>query len=108
MTTSVELCRSLGTLLTQYLAGQRTFAELEASLGGVVCTNLDDRELLKRVYHVLNHYEIDEDLREQDPDFATVSSEKLRSIAASLVSASPYRIQQSLDEFWRPFGPEAT
>jgi hypothetical protein len=103
MTTSAELCRSLGALLTQYLDGQRSFEEVEASIAGAECASPNDRELLKRVYHVLNHFEIDEGLRKQDVAYAAVSSAKLRLIAASLVGASATQVQQSIDAFWRPF-----
>ena len=98
---SAEFCRSLGMLLTQYLDGQRTFAELEAFIAGTDSGSSEDRELLKRFYHVLNHYDIDTDLRGQDSGYAAAISAKLRSIAASLTSASSVQIEQSIDAFWK-------
>lgn len=102
MAVSTGLCQSLGALLTQYLNGQRTFEELETWIAGVACASSEDRELLKRVYHVLNHFDIDESLRKKDANYAVMTSEKLRSIAASLTAASIPQIKKSIDAFWNP------
>ena len=92
--------RLLGVTLTSYLDGQADFAELEARLAETIHSRPGEQDLLKQLYHIANHYELDADLRTEDPQYASVMSRKLREIAKSLGSGSAANVERSLEAFW--------
>lgn len=92
--------RSLGATLNRYIEGQANFGELEAGLAEAIGALPEERELFKQLYHVVNHYEIDTDLRAEDSQYASLMLSKLREVANSLGSGSPASIDRSLNAFW--------
>ena len=99
MERSADLYRRLGSLLWEYLDKQRSFADLEAFIA-TASIDSADHERLSRVYHVLQHYEMDSDLRRQDRDYGALVSSRIRMIARSLKSASDEQIDNSIKAFW--------
>lgn len=98
---TVDVCRSLGTTLDKYIDGQASFTQLETALAASIRTVPTYRDVLKQLYHVVSHYEIDADLRTEDPEYASIMTGKLRRIAVSLVSGSPDDLGLSLAAFWK-------
>lgn len=98
---AVDVCRSLGATLNRYLDGQVNFAELEAALADSTRDLPAGHDLFKKLYHVVNHYEIDADLRIEDLQYGLAMTGKLRAIAGSLDSGSSDRVSRSVDAFWK-------
>jgi len=59
------------------------------------------QEVIKQLYHVINHYEIDADLRAEDPQYESMMTGKLRQIAGDLVSGGSDDLSRSLEAFWK-------
>lgn len=92
--------RSLGATLNRYIEGQVNFAELEARLAEAIGALPGEQDIFKQLYHVVNHYEIDADLRAEDSQYASLMLSKLREVASSLGSGSPASVNRSLKAFW--------
>jgi hypothetical protein len=92
--------RSLGATLNRYIEGQANFGELEAGLAVAIGALPEKRDIFEQLYHVVNHYEIDADIRVDDAQYALLMLSKLREVANSLGSGSPASISRSLYAFW--------
>ena len=95
------ICNQLGTLLIQYLDGHCSFGQVENSISDAIRSDPSSRSFLNQVYHILNHFEIDESLRRQDPEYAAATTDNFRSIARCLISSSDVEIQRAIADFWR-------
>jgi hypothetical protein len=98
---AVHVCRTLGVTLNRYLDAQMSFAELEAALAESTRELPAGHDLFKKLYHVVNHYEIDADLRIEDLQYGLAMTGKLREIAGSLASGSADKVSRSVDAFWK-------
>lgn len=97
MHASKNLFQQLGVQLGHYLEGRRTFQDIEAFIASAICDDSDDYKLLRRLYHVLTHLELD---KGDDGSFAATHYENLSLISMSLLSGSKSKIEQSIDAFW--------
>ena len=98
---AVDVGRTLGATLGKYIEGQVSFSEVEVALAASIRAVPTQQDLFKQLYHVVNHYEIDADLRTEDPQYESVMTGKLRQIAGSLASGSPGDLSRSLEAFWK-------
>lgn len=92
---------NLEVALSRYIDGQAGFSDIEAALAESTRANPDQNEVFKRLYHVINHYELDTDLRREDPQYESAMTCKLRRILESLVSGRSDELSRSLDAFWK-------
>ncbi len=98
---AADVSRSLGTTLNKYIEGQASFTQLETALAASSLTVPTYRDVFKQLYHVVSHYEIDADLRTEDPQYQSIMTGKLRQIAVSLVSGSSDSLGRSIAAFWK-------
>lgn len=57
--------------------------------------------LLKRLYHIANHYEIDYISRQEDPGYSALSLAKLQKIARALDSGASDEVSDAMNDFWK-------
>lgn len=98
---AVDVGRSLGATLGKYIEGRVSFSELEAALAASIQAVPTQQDVFKQLYHVVNHYEIDSDLRTEDLQYESLMTGKLRQIADSLVSGSTGDLSRSIEAFWK-------
>jgi hypothetical protein len=98
---AVDVGRTLGATLGKYIEGQVSFSEVEVALAASIRAVPAQKDLIKQLYHVVNHYEIDADLEAEDPQYASMMTDKLRLIAVSLASGSPDDLSRSLEAYWK-------
>lgn len=93
--------RQIGHALSEYLQGAQSFAELEAAMAEATRSFPAASHVFRRLYHVVNHYEIDRPLREQDASYGSSTRAKLDNIARCLNSGSEEEVAAALEAFWR-------
>ncbi|MDD2987531.1 MAG: hypothetical protein PHI64_01095 [Zoogloea sp.] len=98
---AADVSRSLGTTLNKYIEGEASFTQLETALAASIRAVPTCRDVFNQLYHVVSHYEIDADLRTEDPQYQSIMIGKLRQIAVSLVSGSPDSLGRSIAAFWK-------
>ncbi len=98
---AVDICRALGSILSKYIERQASFSEVELALAASIQAAPAQQEVIKQLYHVINHYEIDADLRAEDPQYESMMTGKLRQIAGDLVSGGSDDLSRSLEAFWK-------
>jgi hypothetical protein len=98
---AVDAYRQIAELWSAYIVGHANFDEIEALLADAIRSGSIDQGLAQRLYHVLNHFEADADLRAKDVEYGAVTTSKLRGIIDSLYLASSIEVDRSIDSFWR-------
>ncbi len=96
--------RQIGNVLGEYLQGSQSFAELELAMAEATLNSPAASEVLRRLYHVVNHYEIDQPLREQDASYQRSTHAKLDKIARCLNSGSEWEMTDAIEAFWLTTG----
>ena len=92
--------RHIGGVLAEYLQGSQSFAEFEIALADATRSFPAAGEVLRRLYHVVNHYEIDGPLREQDESYRSSTRAKLDNMSKCLSSGSEGEITAAIAAFW--------
>jgi hypothetical protein len=100
-TTPERPYREIGDALTEYLGGSLAFTKFNATVVDAINAQSLDQDLLRRLHHVVSHYEADADLRAEDAHYAVSMADKLSVIAASLTYGTPEEVARSIDHFWR-------
>lgn len=84
MTRADMFWKSLGNQLVEYLNEQTPFHSIEAQMSGAPELDATEAELLKRIYHILNHYEIDADIRDRDKAYRERTTEQIKDLSRAL------------------------
>lgn len=87
------LAPGLAALVREYVVNEARFEDVEIYLSAAVDASPDDRELLNSIYHVLNHYDLDESLRAADPAYAARATEALLTLVAALLAGTKEEIR---------------